>query len=75
MKQEGKKIRYQFLSVLSHELKAPLNALEGYLRMMQEKQAGDRIEDYATPIERSLQRIQGMRNLIMDLLDFTKIQA
>jgi two-component system sensor histidine kinase/response regulator len=74
LKQEGKKIRYQFLSVLSHELKAPLNALEGYLRMMQEKQAGDRIEDYATPIERSLQRIQGMRNLIMDLLDFTKIR-
>ena len=74
MKQEGKKIRYQFLSVLSHELKAPLNALEGYLRMMQEKQAGDLIEDYTTPIERSLQRIQGMRNLIMDLLDFTKIR-
>jgi two-component system sensor histidine kinase/response regulator len=74
MKQEGKKIRYQFLSVLSHELKAPLNALEGYLRMMQEKQAGDSIEDYATPIERSLQRIQGMRSLIMDLLDFTKIR-
>jgi two-component system sensor histidine kinase/response regulator len=74
MKQEGKKVRYQFLSVLSHELKAPLNALEGYLRMMQEKQAGDRIEDYTTPIERSLQRIQGMRSLIMDLLDFTKIR-
>jgi signal transduction histidine kinase len=74
MKQEGKKVRYQFLSVLSHELKAPLNALEGYLRMMQEKQAGEMIDDYATPIERSLQRIQGMRNLIMDLLDFTKIR-
>lgn len=74
MKQEGKKIRYQFLSVLSHELKAPLNALEGYLRMMQSKQAGELIDDYATPIERSLQRIQGMRNLIMDLLDFTKIR-
>ncbi len=74
MNEEGKKVRYQFLSVLSHELKAPLNAIEGYLRMMQEKQSGDRIEDYATPIERSLQRIQGMRNLIMDLLDFTKIR-
>lgn len=74
LKQDGKKIRYQFLSVLSHELKAPLNALEGYLRMMQEKQAGDRIDDYATHIDRSLQRIQGMRNLIMDLLDFTKIR-
>jgi signal transduction histidine kinase len=74
MKQEGKKIRYQFLSVLSHELKAPLNALEGYLRMMQAKQSGELVDDYAIPIERSLQRIQGMRNLIMDLLDFTKIR-
>jgi two-component system, sensor histidine kinase and response regulator len=74
MNQEGKKIRYQFLSVLSHELKAPLNALEGYLRMMQGKQAGELIDDYTTPIERSLQRIQGMRNLIMDLLDLTKIR-
>ena len=74
MNQEGKKVRYQFLSVLSHELKAPLNAIEGYLRMMQEKQMGDSIQDYDTAIERSLQRIQGMRNLIMDLLDFTKIR-
>jgi len=74
MNREGRKIRYQFLSVLSHELKAPLNALEGYLRMMQEKQAGDKIDDYITHIERSLQRIQGMRHLIMDLLDFTKIR-
>jgi signal transduction histidine kinase len=74
LKQDGKKIRYQFLSVLSHELKAPLNAIEGYLRMMQEKQAGDKIDDYTNHIDRSLQRIQGMRNLIMDLLDFTKIR-
>ena len=74
MNQEGKKIRYQFLSVLSHELKAPLNALEGYLRMMQEKQAGENIDDYTNQIERSLHRIQGMRSLIMDLLDFTKIR-
>jgi signal transduction histidine kinase len=74
MQQEGKKVRYQFLSVLSHELKAPLNAIEGYLRMMQDKQAGELIDDYVTPIERSLQRVQGMRNLIMDLLDFTKIR-
>jgi two-component system sensor histidine kinase/response regulator len=72
--QDAKKVRYQFLSVLSHELKAPLNAVEGYLRMMQDKQSGDKIADYETAIERSLQRIQGMRNLIMDLLDFTKIR-
>ena len=72
---EGKQVRFQFLTVLSHELKSPLNAIEGYLRMMQEKQTGDKIDDYAEPIERSLSRIQAMRNLIMDLLDLTHIES
>ncbi|MBI9053749.1 MAG: response regulator [Bacteroidales bacterium] len=73
MNKEGKEVRYQFLSVLSHELKAPLNAIEGYLRIMQEKQAGEEIASYDQMIDRSLHRIKGMRNLIMDLLDLTKI--
>ncbi len=74
MKQEGKQIRYQFLSVLSHELKAPINAIEGYLRIMQEKQEGDNIENYTQMIERAMDRLQGMRSLILDLLDFTRIR-
>ena len=74
LKHDGKEIRHQFLSVLSHELKSPLNAIEGYLRIMQERQAGTNIEDYEPMIERSLQRVKVMRNLIMDLLDLTKIR-
>lgn len=74
MKEEGKKIRYQFLSVLSHELKSPLNALEGYLEMMKDHELGDNLEDYQEVLERSQQRIEGMRTLIRDLLDFTKIR-
>jgi len=74
MKNEGKKIRYQFLSILSHELKSPLNAIEGYLNIMKEKQAGDKIEDYEQMVERALNRVQAMRNLTMDLLDFTRIR-
>jgi len=74
MQQEGKRIRYQFLSIVSHELKAPLNAIEGYLQLMKEKKLGDMLEDYEQVIERSLGRINGMRGLIMDLLDFTKIR-
>ena len=74
MNDEGRKIRYQFLSVLSHELKSPLNAVEGYLNMMMDRHEGENINDYINMIERSLQRIQGMRSLIMDLLDFTKMR-
>jgi signal transduction histidine kinase len=75
LNKEGKEVRYQFLSVLSHELKSPLNAVEGYLQIMQERQAGNNISDYDQVIDRSLQRIKGMRTLIMDLLDLTKIQS
>lgn len=75
MNKEGRQIRFQFLSVLSHEMKTPLNAIEGYLRMMQDRQAGDDLQAYEKIIERSLLRVKGMRNLIMDLLDLTKIES
>lgn len=74
MKEEGKKIRYQFMSVLSHELKSPLHALEGYLRMMQDRELGESLDEYGQVLERCLQRVEGMRLLIMDLMDFTRIR-
>ena len=75
LNETGKQVRYQFLSYLSHELKAPLNALEGYLTMMEKKQMGNEIEKYAQMIDRSLLRVKGMRELIMDMLDLTKLQS
>ena len=75
MKEEGKQIRFQFLSVLSHELKSPINAIEGYLRIMQDKQVGENIDNYQTMIDRSITRIKAMRGLIMDLLDLTKLES
>ncbi len=72
---EGKQVRFQFLTVLSHELKAPLNAIEGYLKIMDERQAGDNISDYEKMIDRSLSRVKAMRTLIMDMLDLTRIES
>jgi two-component system, sensor histidine kinase and response regulator len=72
--QEKRQVRFQFLSVLVHELKAPLAAVEGYLRLLQEGAA----EDPATAaraIDRSLVRLDGMRKLIVDLLDLTRIES
>jgi signal transduction histidine kinase len=75
LQDSGKQIRFTFLSVLSHELKAPLNAIEGYLKMIQERQNGSKIEDYDVMINRSLDRIKGMRSLILDLLDLTRVES
>jgi two-component system sensor histidine kinase/response regulator len=75
LKDTGRQIQFQFLSVLSHELKAPLNAIEGYLKMAKEHQLGDKIEDYDQILDRSLERIKGMRSLILNLLDLTKVTS
>jgi len=75
LKDTGKEARFQFLSVLSHELKSPINSIEGYLRMIKDKQIGDDINDYMEMIERSMERIKGMRSLISDLLDLTRIES
>jgi two-component system, sensor histidine kinase and response regulator len=71
----GKQVRFQFLSVLSHELKTPLNTIDGYLRMIRERQLGGKLEDYDEIIDRSLERTRGMRQLILDLLDLTKVET
>ena len=73
--ESGKQIRFQFLTVLSHELKSPLNAIEGYLKIIKDKQAGDLVDNYQYMIDRSLARIKGMRGLILDLLDLTRIES
>lgn len=75
LNKEGKHIRFQFLSILSHELKAPLNGIEGYLKIIREKQMGNDVGAYMEMIDRSLERIKGMRFLILDLLDLTRIDA
>lgn len=75
MNKEGKQIRFQFMSVLSHELKAPINAIEGYLQMFKTREFGNDISDYDHIVARTIHRIKGMRHLIMDLLDLTRVEV
>ena len=73
--EEKRQVRFQFISVLAHELKAPLAAIEGYLRIIQDRSAGDDQAAYDHMLDRSLVRLEGMRKLIVDLLDLTRIES
>ncbi|HTY63042.1 MAG TPA: ATP-binding protein [Acidobacteriota bacterium] len=73
--EEKRQVRFQFVSVLAHEMKAPIAAVEGYLQMIHERSVGTKLEDYDRMIDRSLIRIEGMRKLISDLLDLTSIES
>ncbi len=72
---EKRQVRFQFISVLAHELKAPLNAVEGYLKIIHDRSAGDDQATYDHMIERSLTRMEYMRKMIFDLLDLTRIES
>lgn len=75
LEEEKKKVRFEFLSVLAHELKAPINAIQGYLNIITDRVMGDDIDNYENMVERSLVRIDGMKKMINDLLDLTRIES
>jgi two-component system sensor histidine kinase/response regulator len=72
---EKQQVRFEFISVLAHELKSPLNAIEGFADIMKGRVAGNDIEKYDHMINRMCARIGGMRKLITDLLDLTRIES
>lgn len=72
---EKKKVRFEFISMLAHELKAPLNAVDGYLKILRDRSAGDDQAAYQQFVERCLVRNEYMRKMINDLLDLTRIES
>lgn len=73
--QEKRQFRFQLISVVAHELKAPLAAVEQYLNLLAEGTVSDDPQTVRRIVERSLVRLQGMRKLITDLLDLTRIES
>jgi two-component system sensor histidine kinase/response regulator len=72
---EKRQVRFQFISVLGHELKAPLAAVEGFLQILKDGSAGNDPEVVAKIVDRALIRTEGMRKLIVDLLNLTRIES
>jgi signal transduction histidine kinase len=75
LEQERHQLRFQFISVVAHELKAPLNAIESYLRLLTDPTVAIDQQQLGHAVERSLFRLDGMRKLIDDLLDLTRIES
>lgn len=72
---EKRQVHFEFIRVLGHELKSPLNAIGGYLELMKNRQCGPELASYDEMLDRSLDRVDGMYKLIRDLLDLTQIES
>jgi signal transduction histidine kinase len=63
-----------FLSIVSHELRSPLAAIENYLRTMLGGFAGDITEKQERMIKRSILRVTDLRALIGDVVDLARMR-
>lgn len=65
----------QFLSMVAHDLKAPVGAVESYLKVMLRGSPGPLTEKQEAWLERSIVRLDGMLELISDLLDISRLET
>lgn len=63
-----------FLSIVSHELRAPLAAVENYLQVMLGGYAGPITQDQEMMLERSVLRLGAMTELITGVLDLARMR-
>jgi signal transduction histidine kinase len=73
--EEKRRVRFEFVRVLGHELKAPLGAIAGYLDILATRTLGNDIGAYGQVVARSRVRLDQMSKLIEDLLDLTRIES
>jgi two-component system phosphate regulon sensor histidine kinase PhoR len=69
------KAKSTFVSMVAHELRAPLAAIEGYLDVILEGVGGDDPQKMRRILERSRERTRGLLALINDLLAISRMQA
>jgi two-component system, sensor histidine kinase and response regulator len=73
--EEKRRVRFEFIRVLTHELKAPLGAVEGYLHLLRDGSLEDDQAAKDKVVDRCIVRMSGLRKLIVDTLDMTRIES
>ena len=69
------RMKTDFIAMVSHELRAPLAAIEQNINLILEGLAGDVVEKQRQLLSRAKERSKGLTGLIEDLLEMSKIEA
>ncbi len=68
------KLKTEFLSLASHQLRSPLTAIKGYASMLSEGAFGKLDEKKSEAVNRIYTSAQGLVNVVEDLLNVSKIE-
>ncbi len=68
------KLKTEFLSLASHQLRTPLTAIKGYASMLSEGAFGSLDDNQNQAVKRIYTSAQGLVNVVEDLLNVSKIE-
>lgn len=68
------KLKSEFISLASHQLRTPLTAIKGYASMLSEGAFGSLEEKQDQAVKRIYTSAQGLVNVVEDLLNISKIE-
>lgn len=68
------KLKTEFLSLASHQLRSPITAIKGYSSMLLEGSYGELAEKQHEAVSRVFQSSFNLGNVVEDLLDISKIE-
>ena len=71
--QHTKRTMERILSVIFHDLKAPLAAAESYNRLLLDGFVGELSEEQKNIVQRSSKRLSDLLNLISNMIDFSRV--
>jgi len=69
------KLKTEFVSLASHQLRSPLTAIKGYASMLAEGDYGDISKEAKDAIDRIYQSTKNLNIVVEDLLNVTKIES
>lgn len=69
------KLKTEFVSLASHQLRSPLTAIKGYASMLMEGDYGDMSKEAKDAIDRMYESSKNLTIVVEDLLDVTKIES
>lgn len=68
-------MKSDFVSMVSHEVRSPMNSLLMQLKIIQDGLAGDVTEKQKEILERASDKILNLNNLVTELLDLSRIES